>query len=95
MREVIMKVHSSNGEFGTSLTIISDLVHRHRKIIALSENIENLFSIIALLQLLWNTLIICCSGFMIILVREIDCFDNCSDNEFDIFDNLLIFFAGS
>ncbi|XP_011694610.1 PREDICTED: odorant receptor 13a-like [Wasmannia auropunctata] len=66
MRQAIMEVHS-NDELGTSLTVLSDLIHRHRKIINLSDDIENLFSTIGLLQLLWNTLIICCMGFMIIL----------------------------
>jgi len=79
MRQAIMKVNS-NDELSTSLTVLGNLVHRHRKIITLSNDIENLFSSIGLLQLLWNTLITCCSGFMIILVSEIDCFDLLNDN---------------
>ncbi|XP_011156215.2 odorant receptor 82a [Solenopsis invicta] len=68
LRRVVMELHCSNDDgLGTSVTLFSDLIHRHRKIISLSNDIENLFSSIALLQLLWNTLIICCSGFMIVL----------------------------
>ncbi|XP_071644337.1 odorant receptor 82a-like isoform X2 [Temnothorax longispinosus] len=67
MRQVITEVHSNNDELGTSLFIINNLIHRHQKIITLSNDIESLFSSIALLQLLWNTLVICFSGFMIIL----------------------------
>ncbi|XP_011065195.1 PREDICTED: odorant receptor 82a-like [Acromyrmex echinatior] len=66
MRQAIMDVHS-NDKLDTSLTVLRDLIHRHRKIITLSNDIETLFSFIALLQLLWNTLIICFCGFMIIL----------------------------
>ncbi|KAG5326898.1 OR13A protein, partial [Acromyrmex heyeri] len=66
MRQAIMDVHS-NDKIDTSLTVLRDLIHRHRKIITLSNDIETLFSFIALLQLLWNTLIICFCGFMIIL----------------------------
>ncbi|XP_018401473.1 PREDICTED: uncharacterized protein LOC108778717 [Cyphomyrmex costatus] len=66
MRRAIMDVHS-NDKLGTSLTVLRDLIHRHRKIITLSNDIETLFSFIALLQLLWNTLIICFCGFMIIV----------------------------
>ncbi|KAL0133987.1 hypothetical protein PUN28_001121 [Cardiocondyla obscurior] len=67
MKQAIMKVHGDVDELGTSLTVLSNLIQRHRKIIALADDIENLFSVISLLQLLWNTLIICCAGFMMIL----------------------------
>jgi len=85
MRQAIMDVHT-NDKLGTSLTVLRDLIHRHRKIITLSNDIETLFSFIALLQLLWNTLIICFCGFMIILVRNVNCFDLLIDN--------LLSFAG-
>ncbi|XP_011862396.1 PREDICTED: odorant receptor 22c-like isoform X2 [Vollenhovia emeryi] len=65
MRQAITKVYSD--EFGTSLTVIDDVIRRHRKIITLSNDIETLFSAIALIQLLWNTLTICFTGFMMIL----------------------------
>lgn len=64
-----MQIHNNNDESGISLTV-NNLIHRHRKIITLSDDIENLFSTIALLQLLWNTLIICFTGFMMIFVSE-------------------------
>lgn len=80
LRRVITEMHSSIAELDTSLILLSDLVHKHRKIISLSNDIENLFSSIALLQLLWNTLVICFCGFMIILVSKIDCFDLLIDN---------------
>ncbi|XP_025073083.1 odorant receptor 82a-like isoform X2 [Pogonomyrmex barbatus] len=66
MRQAVMEISNSN-DLDRSLSVIKDLIRRHRKIITLANDIEDLFSSIALMQLLWNTLIICCSGFMIIL----------------------------
>ncbi|XP_032669835.1 putative odorant receptor 92a [Odontomachus brunneus] len=54
-----------------SLAVIRNLVLRHRKIIILADNIETVFTVIALMQLLWNTLIICCSGLMIVISLSI------------------------
>ncbi|KAL6254510.1 hypothetical protein P5V15_014563 [Pogonomyrmex californicus] len=42
------------------------LIIKHQKIITLSENIEELYSDIALMQILSNTVVICCIGFTII-----------------------------
>ncbi|KAK1125374.1 hypothetical protein K0M31_005743 [Melipona bicolor] len=47
--------------------IVKPLINLHYQIILGSENIENLFSYIALMQLLCNTLIICCIGFLIVV----------------------------
>ncbi|GAB1863032.1 Odorant receptor [Camponotus japonicus] len=43
------------------------LIEKHQKIISLSNNIENYFSFIALLQFIWNSFVICCLGFMVII----------------------------
>ncbi|XP_011862382.1 PREDICTED: odorant receptor 13a-like [Vollenhovia emeryi] len=51
---------SSEGLFGM-------LIERHNRIILFSKNIESLFSIIALMQVVCNTLVICCLGFVIII----------------------------
>ncbi|XP_020289059.1 odorant receptor 22c-like [Pseudomyrmex gracilis] len=61
-------VDISNGKYnrGTFLIVIRNIIHKHQRIITLSENIENLYTHIALIQLLWNTLVICCTGFVII-----------------------------
>ncbi|XP_071569016.1 odorant receptor 13a-like [Temnothorax nylanderi] len=53
--------------YGSSLSSFGVLVERHNRIISFSENIEELFSFIALMQVVWNTLVICCLGFIIIL----------------------------
>ncbi|XP_050458066.1 odorant receptor 4-like [Cataglyphis hispanica] len=47
-------------------TTVKALIRRHQRIIALSADIETLFSYIALMQFLWNTLVICCLGFLIV-----------------------------
>lgn len=46
------------------------LIERHQKIIALSNNIDNFFSFVALIQFVWNTIVICSIGFMIIIVSK-------------------------
>ncbi|XP_025163778.1 uncharacterized protein LOC105188361 [Harpegnathos saltator] len=66
LRQDLMQISIKNDPC-ESLFIIKDLVFKHRKIIALSDKIENVFTAIALMQLLWNTLIICCSGLMIVI----------------------------
>ncbi|XP_039310431.1 odorant receptor 13a isoform X2 [Solenopsis invicta] len=43
------------------------LIERHNKVYAFSENIEKLFSFIALMQVVCKTLVICCLGFIIII----------------------------
>ncbi|KAL6429667.1 hypothetical protein ACFW04_007531 [Cataglyphis niger] len=67
MRQDISEISTSKYDPNTSLIVIKSLICKHQKIITLSENIENLFSYIALMQLLWNTLVICCTGFVIVI----------------------------
>ncbi|EFN71826.1 Putative odorant receptor 24a [Camponotus floridanus] len=43
------------------------LIERHQKIISLSNNIDNFFSFVALIQFVWNTIVICSIGFMIVI----------------------------
>ncbi|XP_011862407.1 PREDICTED: odorant receptor 82a-like isoform X2 [Vollenhovia emeryi] len=63
-------VEISNGKYdrSTFLLVIKGLICKHQKIITLSENIENLYTHIALMQVLWNTLVMCCTGFVIIII---------------------------
>ncbi|XP_029663521.1 odorant receptor 82a-like [Formica exsecta] len=67
MRQDLAKISKDKYDRSTFLIIIRDLICKHQRIIALSENIENLYTQIALMQLLWNTLVICCTGFSIII----------------------------
>ncbi|XP_025073101.1 uncharacterized protein LOC112552317 isoform X1 [Pogonomyrmex barbatus] len=55
--------------------IVKMLIVRHQNIISFSKNIEALFSNIALLQFVSNTLVICCLGFVIVILAPLssDC----------------------
>ncbi|XP_077261552.1 odorant receptor 13a-like [Temnothorax americanus] len=67
MRQGFVEISSKKHTSRSSLAAIKDLINRHQRIIDLSDNIEDLFSNIALLQFIWNTLVICCIGFVIVI----------------------------
>lgn len=50
---------------------IKTLITKHHRIIMFSENIENLYTYIALTLFISDTLIICCLGFIIVTVSNI------------------------
>ncbi|KMQ97902.1 odorant receptor 13a [Lasius niger] len=68
MRQGFLQISSKNH---APLAAIKVLINRHQRIIDLSDNIEDLFSNIALLQFIWNTLVICCIGFLIVISKSI------------------------
>ncbi|XP_025073091.1 odorant receptor 82a-like [Pogonomyrmex barbatus] len=72
MRQDINEISNRKYNSSASLIIIKGLICKHQKIISLSENIENLYTYIALMQLLWNTLVICCTGFVIVITIGTD-----------------------
>ncbi|XP_032669845.1 odorant receptor 13a-like [Odontomachus brunneus] len=45
---------------------IGMLIEKHNRIITFSENLDELFSFMALMQIFWNTLVICSLGLLII-----------------------------
>lgn len=49
---------------------IRSLIERHQRIISLSDNIDNFFSFVALLQFVWNTIVICSIGIVIMIVSK-------------------------
>ncbi|XP_029162905.1 uncharacterized protein LOC114934392 [Nylanderia fulva] len=53
--------------FKSKVFSTKSLIERHQKIIALSNNIENYFSFIALIQFIWNSFVICAIGFMVVI----------------------------
>ncbi|XP_053984374.1 odorant receptor 82a-like [Hylaeus volcanicus] len=57
---------------GLPKCVIKQLFDRHKKIIIFTKDIENLFSYIALMQLLCNTLSICCIGFLMMVSLHSD-----------------------
>ncbi|XP_014483806.1 PREDICTED: odorant receptor 4-like [Dinoponera quadriceps] len=44
---------------------IGILIERHKKVILFSKNLDKLFSFMALMQVFWNTLVICSLGFLV------------------------------
>ncbi|XP_077261487.1 odorant receptor 82a-like isoform X2 [Temnothorax americanus] len=64
----LVEISSGDDTFDLGTSTIKALIRRHQRIIALSTDIETLFSYIALMQFLWNTLVICCLGFLIVTV---------------------------
>ncbi|KAF3054432.1 Odorant receptor 199 [Nylanderia fulva] len=53
--------------FKSKVFSTKSLIERHQKIISLSNNIENYFSFIALIQFIWNSFVICAIGFMVVI----------------------------
>ncbi|KAL6254511.1 hypothetical protein P5V15_014564 [Pogonomyrmex californicus] len=67
IRQGLTQVSSKSYQSSSFLPEIKVLILKHQRIISLSDNIEDLFSWIALMQFLSNTLVICCLGCMIII----------------------------
>lgn len=58
-----------NGKKRESITT-DKIIQKHQKIINLSKNVENLYTYIALLQFLSNTIMICSLAFLIVSVSK-------------------------
>ncbi|XP_066598341.1 odorant receptor 13a-like [Prorops nasuta] len=54
----------------STFSILRSLVSKHQKLIIFSENIEHLFSYIALVQFLFLTLLICCLGLQFVITLD-------------------------
>ncbi|XP_039310414.1 uncharacterized protein LOC105193106 isoform X2 [Solenopsis invicta] len=67
----LVEISSGDDTFDLQTSTIKALIRQHQRIIALSSDIERVFSYIALMQFLWNTLVICCLGFLIVTSRMI------------------------
>ncbi|XP_076632381.1 odorant receptor 22c-like [Colletes latitarsis] len=72
MHQMLEKISVEEAKHGLSRSTIKQLYNRHQNIIIFTENIENLFSYIALMQLLCNTLSICCIGFLLVVTFNTD-----------------------
>ncbi|KYM97079.1 Putative odorant receptor 13a [Cyphomyrmex costatus] len=71
MQKDLVEISNKKYDRNTFISVIKSLICKHQKIITLSENIENLYTYIALMQVLWNTLVMCCTGFVIIISKSI------------------------
>ncbi|XP_025163762.1 odorant receptor 4-like [Harpegnathos saltator] len=62
----LLEISLGDDAFDSPSPVVNALIRRHQRIIALSSDIETLFCYIALMQFLWNTLVICSLGFVIV-----------------------------
>ncbi|XP_012346812.2 odorant receptor 63a-like isoform X2 [Apis florea] len=67
LHKILKNISIKDEKPESSRIIIKSLIDRHYRIIVGSEYIESLFSYIALMQLICNTLVICCIGFLIVV----------------------------
>ncbi|XP_011251132.3 odorant receptor 13a-like [Camponotus floridanus] len=68
----LFELFSGKHEYKSYKDATSAIIRRHQDIIAFSTDIENLFSYIALLQFLTNTIVICCIAFAIVTCIQSD-----------------------
>lgn len=71
VRRKLSEISKKDIERHIAENIIKTLIVRHQNIIIFSKNIEALFSNIALMQFISNTLVICCLGFLIVIVSNL------------------------
>ncbi|XP_070150952.1 odorant receptor 10-like [Polyergus mexicanus] len=65
-RELLAICYDQDSQYDSIVASIRLLITRHQRIIMFSDNIEELYSNIALMQFLSNTVVICCIGFTFI-----------------------------
>ncbi|XP_014483195.1 PREDICTED: odorant receptor 13a-like isoform X2 [Dinoponera quadriceps] len=53
--------------YGSSGQTVGMLIERHNKVITFSKNMDKLFSFMALMQVGWNTLVICFLGLLVVI----------------------------
>ncbi|KAL0111039.1 hypothetical protein PUN28_012798 [Cardiocondyla obscurior] len=72
VKEICPKDSEDIEYYDLPTTVTRFLINKHNKIITFSENIESLFTHIALMQFFSNTMIICCIGFLIVTALDTD-----------------------
>ncbi|KAM0736507.1 Odorant receptor 2a [Formica fusca] len=65
-RELLAICYDQDSQHDSIVASIRLLITRHQRIIMFSDNIEELYSNIALMQFISNTVVICCIGFTFI-----------------------------
>ncbi|XP_072750615.1 odorant receptor 4-like [Anoplolepis gracilipes] len=63
----LTEIFPMNKKSNSNFFMVKKIIKKHQQIIAFSEHIEDLFSNIALVLFVSDTLIICCLGFVIIM----------------------------
>ncbi|XP_017792696.1 PREDICTED: putative odorant receptor 71a [Habropoda laboriosa] len=72
LQKALTNISIKDEKHRLSRNTTKSLIHRHHRIIINSDSIESLFSYIALMQWLCNTLVICCIGFLIVIAFNTD-----------------------
>ncbi|XP_014480026.1 PREDICTED: odorant receptor 4-like [Dinoponera quadriceps] len=62
----LMQMSQRQNERMANVTMVKEIIRKHQNVITFSENIESLYTYIALILLLLNTLIICGLGFILV-----------------------------
>ncbi|XP_060819655.1 odorant receptor 67c-like [Bombus pascuorum] len=62
----LTEILNNHNEEQLRITIIKNLIAKHQRIISLFENVENVFTLISLLQFFFNTVVICFVGFLLV-----------------------------
>lgn len=68
----LTEIISKENKYRLNLKMIRKIIEKHQDIIAFSKNIETLYSDIALILIVSDTLIICCIGFVLVTVSNHD-----------------------
>jgi len=70
VRQKLSEITTNDIKCDVTYNVVKTLVVRHEKIISFSNNIETLFSNIALVQIIANMLVLCCLGFLMVYVSS-------------------------
>ncbi|XP_071643345.1 odorant receptor 10-like isoform X2 [Temnothorax longispinosus] len=66
LRKSMTEIFPKEGKCNPSRSVVKEIIKKHQKVIIFSEHIEDLYSYIALVLFVSDTLIICCLGFAIV-----------------------------
>ncbi|XP_071568906.1 odorant receptor 67a-like [Temnothorax nylanderi] len=66
LRKSVTEIFPKEGKCSPSRSVVKEIIKKHQKVIIFSEHIEDLYSYIALVLFVSDTLIICCLGFAIV-----------------------------
>ncbi|XP_024876770.1 odorant receptor 22c-like isoform X5 [Temnothorax curvispinosus] len=66
LRKSVMDIFPKEGNGRLSRFVVQKIIKKHQEIIIFSEHIEDLYSYIAMVLFVTDTLIICCLGFTIV-----------------------------
>ncbi|XP_071569008.1 odorant receptor 4-like [Temnothorax nylanderi] len=77
LRKSVMDIFPKEGNGRLSRFMVQKIIKKHQEIIIFSEHIEDLYSYIAMVLFVTDTLIICCLGFTIVAaIGRPDAFNN-------------------